>query len=144
FLRGLAELCPGRPSIEAAAARGRGMLGRKPRLAADAFRARVPEARAMAEELAAGRAVAVLAGHQVGLFTGPLFTITKAFDAIRVARELTSRGVPAVPVFWALTDDHDLDEIARTARPGKQEALFVVLEGADRSNRSPVGALPLP
>ena len=29
----------------------------------------------MAEELAAGRAVAVSAGHQVGLFTGPLFTL---------------------------------------------------------------------
>ncbi|HEV8118421.1 MAG TPA: bacillithiol biosynthesis BshC [Thermoanaerobaculia bacterium] len=144
FLRGLPDFYPDPPSIEAAAARGRELLGQRPRLPAEAFRARVPQARAMAEELAAGRAVAVLAGHQVGLFTGPLFTVTKAFDAIRLARDLTRRGVPAVPVFWALTDDHDLDEIARTARPGKSEVLFTMLEGADRSNRQPVGGLPLP
>lgn len=144
FLSGLSQFYPDRPSIEAATARGREILGRPARIPADAFRARLPEARAMAEELAGGRAVAVLAGHQVGLFTGPLFTITKAFDAIRVARDLRARGVPAVPVFWALTDDHDLDEIARTARPGKHETLFFVLEGADRSNRCPVGGLPLP
>ena len=53
-----------------------------------------------------------------GLFTGPLFTLMKALDAIHLARELSRRGVPAVPVFWALTDDHDLQEIAQTARPG--------------------------
>jgi len=144
FLRGLPEFYPDPPSSEAVAARARQLLGARPRIAADAFRTRLPEARRMAEELAGGRAVAVLAGHQVGLFTGPLFTITKAFDAIRVARELKDRGIPAVPVFWALTDDHDLDEIARTARPGKNEALFFLLEGSDRSNRQPVGGLPLP
>ncbi len=144
FLRGLPEFYPDAPSLEAAAARGRQMLGRPARIPAEAFRARLPEARGMAEDLAAGRAVAVLAGHQIGLFTGPLFTITKALDAIRVARELRERGVPAVPVFWALTDDHDLDEIARTARPDKEEVQILVLEGADRANRKPVGGLPLP
>ena len=144
FLGGLPEFYPDPPSLEAAAARGRQMLGRPARIPADAFRARLPEAREMAQDLAAGRAVAVLAGHQIGLFTGPLFTITKAFDAIRAARELRERGVPAVPVFWALTDDHDLDEIARTARPEKEEPQILVLEGADRANRKPVGGLPLP
>lgn len=144
FLRGLPEFYPDPPSLEAALSRGTELIGRPARIPAGAFRARLPEARAMAEELARGRAVAVLAGHQVGLFTGPLFTITKAFDAIRVARELRERGVPAAPVFWALTDDHDLDEIARTARPDKDEVRFHVLEGADRSNRRPVGGLPLP
>jgi bacillithiol synthase len=144
FLRGLPEFYPDRPTVEAAAERGRQLLGKPPRIPAEAFRARLQRARSMAEDLAAGRAVAVLAGHQVGLFTGPLFTITKAFDAIRLARQLTGRGVPAVPVFWALTDDHDLDEIARTARPDRHEVRFSILEGADRSNRRPVGGLPLP
>ena len=46
----------------------------------------------------------------------------KAFDAIHLARELSRRGVPAVPVFWALTDDHDLQEIAQTARPDARGA----------------------
>jgi bacillithiol biosynthesis cysteine-adding enzyme BshC len=144
FLRGLPEFYPDPPTVEAAAERGRQLLGKPAKIPAEAFRARLPRARAMAEDLAAGRAVAVLAGHQVGLFTGPLFTVTKAFDAIRLARELNGSGVPAVPVFWALTDDHDLDEIARTARPDRQEVRFYVLEGADRSNRRPVGGVPLP
>jgi uncharacterized protein YllA (UPF0747 family) len=57
---------------------------------------------------------------------------------------MTERGVPAVPVFWALTDDHDLQEIARTARPAADGAEEIVLEGADRQNRRPVGTLPIP
>ena len=144
FLRGLPDFFPDPPTIEAAAARGRSLLGAPSRIPAEAFRTRVPEAEAMARDLAAGRAVAVLTGHQVGLFTGPLFTITKAFDTIRAARQLREAGVAAVPVFWALTDDHDLEEIARTARPGKEGPEVIVLEGADRSNRKPVGGLPLP
>jgi len=144
FLRGLPDFYPDLPSVEAAISRGRGLLGTRSKIAADAFRYRRLEAAAMAEELSAGRAVAVLVGHQVGLFTGPLFTVTKAFDAIRVARELKEAGVPAVPVFWALTDDHDLEEIARTARPADDGPQILVLEGADRTSRQPVGGLPLP
>jgi uncharacterized protein YllA (UPF0747 family) len=98
----------------------------------------------MAEDLAAGRAVAVSAGHQVGLFSGPLFTLLKALDAIHLARELSGRGVPAVPVFWALTDDHDLQEIAHTARPTPEGEQRLILEGADRQNRQPVGKLLIP
>jgi uncharacterized protein YllA (UPF0747 family) len=144
FLRGLPAFFPDPPAIDAAAARGRRLLGTPSRIPAEAFRTRLPEAEAMARDLAAGRAVAVLAGHQVGLFTGPLFTITKALDAVRVARQLREAGVAAVPVFWALTDDHDLEEIARTARPGKEGPEVIVLEGADRANRRPVGGIPLP
>src|SRR5262249_48765007 len=138
FLRGLPDFYPDPPSIEAAISRGRELLGTRPKIGADAFRHRRPEAAAMAGELSAGRAVAVLAGHQVRLFTGPLSTVTKAFDAIRVARALKEAGVPAVPVFWALTDDHDLEEIARTARPTEEGPRILVLEGADRTSRRPV------
>jgi bacillithiol synthase len=146
FVRGASAFHPDPPSLDAAVARGREILARRdaPRLPASAFRHRSPAGAAAAGELAAGRAVAVLAGHQIGLFTGPLFTLVKAFDAIAFARELTRRGVPAVPVFWALTDDHDLEEIARTARPGPDGPERFVLEGADRSNRSPVGTLRIP
>ncbi len=144
FLRGLPEFFPDPATMEAAAERGKRLLGTPATIPAEAFRARLPEAKAMARDLEAGRAVAVVAGHQIGLLTGPLFTLTKAFDAIRAARELRRAGVPAVPVFWALTDDHDLAEIARTARPGKEGAQVIVLEGADRANRRPVGGIPLP
>jgi uncharacterized protein YllA (UPF0747 family) len=146
FLAGAPELFPDRPTVEAAAARGRELLaaGQRARVPASAFRCRGAEGRKMAEELAAGRAVAVSAGHQVGLFTGPLFTLMKAFDAIHLARDLSRRGVPAVAVFWALTDDHDLQEIAHTARPTPDGAQDFILEGADRQNRQPVGRLPIP
>lgn len=144
FVKGGSPFYPDPPTIEAAEARAREILGRKARIPAAAFRTRAPAGRSLAEDLAAGRAVAVIAGHQVGLFTGPLFTLVKAFDAIRVARQLRERGLPAVAVFWALTDDHDLEEVAQTARPGPDGPEVYLLEGADRANRCPVGTLPIP
>jgi len=144
FLRKRPPFYPDLPTLEAATARARELLGRPARLSASAFRYRGAEAAKMAEALSSGRAIAVLTGHQVGLFTGPLYTLVKAFDAIRVAREITARGVPAVPVFYALTDDHDLEEIAKTARPAEEGPQVLVLEGADRGNRRPVGELPIP
>lgn len=146
FARGESPLYPDPPTIEAALARGREILEsrRSTPLPTGAFRFRGGAGRKAADDLVSGRAVAVLAGHQVGLFTGPLYTLGKAFDAIATARELTARGLPAVPVFWALTDDHDLEEVARTARPGPDGFERLVLEGADRSNRAPVGPRPIP
>ncbi len=146
FARGRSAFHPDPPTIDAALARGKELLARRerPALPESAFRCRGAAGRQAAHDLAAGRAVAVLAGHQIGLFAGPLFTLVKAFDAIRVARELSRRGLPAVAVFWALTDDHDLEEIAKTAKPGPDGPQAFVLEGADRQNRRPVGRLPIP
>jgi bacillithiol biosynthesis cysteine-adding enzyme BshC len=144
FLAGLPAFYPDAPTLEAAGKRGRELLGTAARIPAGAFRFRQPRGKVLAEELASGRAVAVLTGHQVGLFTGPLFTLVKVFDAIRIARQLSEGGLPAVPVFYALTDDHDLEEIARTARPTPEGPQILVLEGADRANRRPVGTLPIP
>jgi len=56
-------------------------------------------------------AVAVVSGQQVGLFGGPAYAFYKALSAIRIAEELSEAGVPAVPVFWMATEDHDLDEV---------------------------------
>src|SRR6266481_2968013 len=55
--------------------------------------------------------VAVVTGQQVGLFSGPAYTVYKALTAARLARELTARGIPAVPVFWLATEDHDFAEV---------------------------------
>jgi bacillithiol biosynthesis cysteine-adding enzyme BshC len=62
-------------------------------------------------------AVAVVTGQQVGLFGGPAYCIYKALTAIRAARELTERGVNAVPVFWLATEDHDLAEVNHAFAP---------------------------
>lgn len=55
--------------------------------------------------------VAVVTGQQAGLFTGPLFTIFKALTTVRVADALRADGVPAVPVFWVASEDHDFAEV---------------------------------
>ncbi|MDP9053927.1 MAG: bacillithiol biosynthesis cysteine-adding enzyme BshC [Acidobacteriota bacterium] len=63
------------------------------------------------ERLARPGTVAVVTGQQVGLFSGPVYTVYKALTAIKAAAELTQRGTPAVPVFWLATEDHDLAEV---------------------------------
>ncbi|MBI4463283.1 MAG: bacillithiol biosynthesis BshC, partial [Acidobacteria bacterium] len=55
--------------------------------------------------------LAVVTGQQVGLFSGPAFALYKALTAVKLARELSSRGLEAVPIFWLATEDHDLNEV---------------------------------
>jgi len=55
--------------------------------------------------------VAVLTGQQVGLFSGPAYTIYKALTAARLAEDLNASGIPAVPIFWMATEDHDFAEV---------------------------------
>lgn len=66
------------------------------------------------DRLAGDRCRAVVTGQQVGLFTGPAYTIYKALTAVRLAEAYRRRGMEAVPVFWMATDDHDLEEVGRT------------------------------
>jgi len=71
------------------------------------------------EALATGEAVAVVTGQQAGLFSGPLYTVYKTAAAIVTARALEAEtGVPAVPVFWLQTEDHDWLEIDHCSVPG--------------------------
>jgi bacillithiol biosynthesis cysteine-adding enzyme BshC len=63
------------------------------------------------DRLAQPGTVAIVTGQQVGLFSGPAYTVYKAVTAARLAKELSDRGTPAVPVFWLATEDHDLDEV---------------------------------
>ncbi|HEV2423191.1 MAG TPA: bacillithiol biosynthesis cysteine-adding enzyme BshC [Terriglobia bacterium] len=59
--------------------------------------------------------VAVVTGQQVGLFSGPAFTLYKALSAVKLSERLRDQGLAAVPIFWLATEDHDLEEVASTA-----------------------------
>ena len=63
------------------------------------------------ERLAQTGAVAVVTGQQVGLLSGPAYTVYKALTAARIAADLTAHGRTAVPVFWLATEDHDWAEV---------------------------------
>jgi bacillithiol biosynthesis cysteine-adding enzyme BshC len=92
-------------------------------------------------KLARPGTVAVVTGQQVGLFSGPAYTIFKALTAVKLAEKLSEQGVPAVPVFWLATEDHDLAEVDHTwvfdehATPRKLSVTSAV------SNGGPVGEI---
>lgn len=93
------------------------------------------------EVLARPDTVAVVTGQQVGLFSGPAYTIYKALSAARLAAELTARGIPAVPIFWLATEDHDFAEVNHTFVFDKEHRpIKVSVNGAAGSER-PVGTI---
>lgn len=87
---------------------------------------------------------AVLTGQQVGLFSGPVFTLYKALTTVHLARRLTEQGVRCVPVFWLAAEDHDLEEVVRTAVLDKEGVLTPLEAPAERpAPDSPVGTVRL-
>jgi bacillithiol biosynthesis cysteine-adding enzyme BshC len=90
--------------------------------------------------------VAVVTGQQVGLFGGPAYTFYKALTAVRVARDLSAKGIPAVPIFWLASEDHDFPEVSQAwgFDVSHRPARFQVELPEDLRDRSfPVGGIPL-
>ena len=92
------------------------------------------------------KACAVVTGQQVGLFSGPLYTIYKALTAIKLADALKRRGLGTfVPVFWLASDDHDLAEIDHIALIDKDNRLREIrCPTPSRESKVPVSNVPLP
>jgi uncharacterized protein YllA (UPF0747 family) len=84
----------------------------------------------------------VATGQQVGLFSGPAYTIYKALHAARLAEWLTAQGLPAVPVFWLATEDHDFAEVNHTWVFNAQHRP-VKLEMRRQTGAQPVGGVEL-
>lgn len=55
----------------------------------------------------------VTTGHQLNLFTGPLYFLYKIVSAINLAKTLKQQypEYNFVPVYWMATEDHDFEEI---------------------------------
>lgn len=55
----------------------------------------------------------VTTGHQLCLFTGPLYFIYKIISTINLAKTLSAQfpGKDFVPVYWMASEDHDFEEI---------------------------------
>ncbi len=95
------------------------------------------------DALARGHTAVVATGQQVGLFTGPLFTIYKAAGVVRMAQALaTETGIDCVPLFWLQTEDHDFAEIDHCAvvEDGRRcRRIALEVGSTDRDARRPVG-----
>lgn len=74
----------------------------------------------------------VCTGHQLNLFTGPLYFIFKIVTAINLAKELKSNFPDKnfVPVYWMATEDHDFAEINHTYISGKKISWDLEATGA--------------
>ncbi len=93
------------------------------------------------DRFAAGAAV-IVTGQQVGLFSGPSYTIYKAATALRLAADLTAAGTPAVAIFWLAAEDHDLAEVNHCYWPTRGEPARLELAPERIANRR-VGNVPL-
>lgn len=75
-----------------------------------------PLTRKQIESLADKNTFTITTGHQLNLFTGPLYFIYKIVSAIKLADELKEAFPDRhfVPVYWMATEDHDFAEINHT------------------------------
>ena len=72
-----------------------------------------PMVREYIKRLGDERTFTVTTGHQLNIFTGPLYFIYKIVTAINLAITLKQEfpEYNFVPVYWMATEDHDFEEI---------------------------------
>jgi bacillithiol biosynthesis cysteine-adding enzyme BshC len=73
-------------------------------------------------KLAKSQTFTVTTGHQLNLFTGPLYFLYKIVTTINLSNKLKA-AYPAydfVPVYWMATEDHDFEEISFFNLHGKK------------------------
>ena len=64
----------------------------------------------------------IVTGHQLNLFTGPLYFLYKIISTINLCEELktTFPDKEFVPIYWMASEDHDFDEINYFNYQGKK------------------------
>jgi bacillithiol biosynthesis cysteine-adding enzyme BshC len=65
------------------------------------------------EALALPNTFTVTTGHQLNLFSGPLYFLYKIISTINLTNELKAKypSYNFVPIYWMATEDHDFEEI---------------------------------
>ena len=65
------------------------------------------------EALKESKTFTIVTGHQLNLFTGPLYFLYKIISTINLAKKIEEENpeYKIVPVYWMATEDHDFDEI---------------------------------
>ena len=65
------------------------------------------------ESLSEAYTFTITTGHQLNLFTGPLYFLYKIFSVINLSEKLNAEyeNQRFVPVYWMATEDHDFEEI---------------------------------
>ena len=81
----------------------------------------------------------VTTGHQLALFTGPLYFVYKIISTIKLCQELKAAypDNDFVPMYWLASEDHDFAEINHFHLFGKKYEWQAAQTGG------PVGRLPL-
>jgi bacillithiol biosynthesis cysteine-adding enzyme BshC len=74
----------------------------------------------------------VTTGHQLNIFTGPLYVIYKIVTTINLSRQLKAAypDYNFVPVYWMATEDHDFEEISYFNLFGKKYTWQTQQKGA--------------
>lgn len=65
------------------------------------------------EALASADTFTITTGHQLNLFSGPLYFLYKIISTINLTAELKAKypNYNFVPIYWMATEDHDFEEI---------------------------------
>lgn len=69
---------------------------------------------------AAGGTFTVIAGQQVGIAGGPLYTLVKLASLLKIKQENEKKGIPTTAFFWLATEDHDYNEAATISIPRRE------------------------
>jgi len=82
----------------------------------------------------------VVTGHQLNLFTGPLYFLYKIISTINLTKKLKEKYPENdfVPIYWMATEDHDFEEINFFNLNGKK---FKWNNADKRAGRTAVGGL---
>lgn len=74
------------------------------------------------ESLLSKKTFTVTTGHQMNIFTGPLYIIYKIVSVINTTKQLKEEypDFNFVPVYWMASEDHDFDEVNHFYLHGKK------------------------